>query len=265
MKIEKYQKLSFVNDFMFAKVMRNRKLCKQLLEVILEVEIESISYLEEQKTIDHGIDARSVRLDVYVRDEKQTVYNVEMQASNPRNLPKRSRYYQGMIDLNLLQKGEDYNQLKKSYVIFICTEDIFQKKRAIYTCENLCIQDPGIRLGDETVKVFLNPISEMEDIGQELRNFLTYIAKGIPVDDFTRELEHEVEEARQNRGWEEEYMTLQMIKRECYNEGKAEGKAVELITNIEQLRKNLGLSLEAACHALGISLQEYESSKKILK
>ena len=85
----------------------------------------------------------------------------------------------------------------------------------------------------------------MEDIGQELRNFLTYIAKGGPVDDFTRELEHEVEEARQNRGWEEEYMTLQMIKRECYNEGKNEGKALELITNIEQLRKNLGLSLEA--------------------
>ena len=42
-----------------------------------------------------------------------------------------------MIDLNLLQKGEDYNRLKKSYVIFICTEDIFQKKRAIYTFENL--------------------------------------------------------------------------------------------------------------------------------
>lgn len=188
-----------------------------------------------------------------------------MQASNPYNLPKRSRYYQVMIDLNLLQKGEDYNQLKKSYVIFICTEDIFQKKRAIYTFENLCLQEPEIHLGDETVKVFLNPVSEMEDIGQELRNFLTYIAKGVPVDDFTRELEHEVEEARQNRGWEEEYMTLQMIKRECYNEGKNEGKALELITNIEQLRKNLGLSLEAACQALGISLQEYESSKKLLQ
>ena len=69
-----------------------------------------------------------------------------MQASNPRNLPKRSRYYQGMIDLNLLQKGEDYNRLKKSYVIFICTEDIFQKKRAIYTFENLCIQALGISI-----------------------------------------------------------------------------------------------------------------------
>ena len=101
LRTQKYHELGFVNDFMFAKVMRNRKLCKQLLEVILDVAIEHIEYLEEQKTIDHTVDAKSVRLDVYVKDDKHTIYNVEMQTSNPKNLPKRSRYYQGMIDLNL--------------------------------------------------------------------------------------------------------------------------------------------------------------------
>lgn len=222
LRTQEYHELGFVNDFMFAKVMRNRKLCKQLLEVILDVTVERIEYLEEQKTINHTVDARSVRLDVYIKDEKHTVYNVEMQTSNPKNLPKRSRYYQGMIDLNLLQKGEDYNKLNKSYVIFICTEDIFGKGRHIYTFENLCIQEPEIHLNDEAVKVFLNPISEMDDVDEELRNFLLYVAKGKPVDEFTRELEREVEEARNNKGWEEEYMTLQKIEKECYNEGKLE-------------------------------------------
>ena len=60
-----------------------------------------------------------------------------------------------------------------------------------------------IHLNDETVKVFLNPISEMDDVDEELKNFLLYIAKGKPVDEFTRELEREVEEARKNKGWEE--------------------------------------------------------------
>ena len=41
------------------------------------------------------------------------------------NLPKRMRYYQGMIDLNILEKGENYKNLKKSFVIFICTFDLF--------------------------------------------------------------------------------------------------------------------------------------------
>ena len=74
LRTQDYNELGFVNDFMFAKVMRNGKLCKQLLEVILDVTIERIDYLEEQKTINHSMDARSVRLDVYVRDDKNTVY-----------------------------------------------------------------------------------------------------------------------------------------------------------------------------------------------
>ena len=128
LRTQDYGELGFTNDFMFAKVMRNHRLCKQLLEVILDVSIERIDYLEEQKAIDHSVDARSVRLDVYLEDDRRTVYNVEMQTTNPRNLPKRSRYYQGMIDLNLIQKGVDFNKLNKSYVIFICTEDIFESR-----------------------------------------------------------------------------------------------------------------------------------------
>ncbi len=224
LRTQDYKELGFTNDFMFAKVMRNRDLCKQLLEVILDIRIERIDYPEEQKTIDLSMDARSVRLDVYVKDDASTVYNIEMQTTSPKNLPKRSRYYQGMIDLNLIQKGDDFVKLNRSYVIFICTEDIFGKGRHIYTFENLCIQDPKIHLNDEAIKVFLNPISNMDDVDEELKNFLLYIAEGKPVDDFTRELEREVEDARNNKGWEEEYMTLRMIEREKFNEGKDEGE-----------------------------------------
>ena len=170
-----------------------------------------------------------------------------------------------MIDLNLLKKGEDYNRLNKSYVIFICTEDIFGKGRHVYTFENLCIQDPSIHLNDETIKVFLNPVSDMDDVDEDLKNFLLYVAKGKPVDDFTQELEREVEAAKKNRGWEEEYMTLHMIERERYNEGVSVGQAKEFIENVENLIKNLDLSPEAACNALGSSIRQYEEAKKLLE
>ena len=61
--------------------------------------IERIEYPELQKNINVDMVAHSVRLDVYVKDDKETVYDIEMQVSDTKELPKRSRYYQGMIDL----------------------------------------------------------------------------------------------------------------------------------------------------------------------
>ena len=49
-----------------------------------------------------------------------------------KNYRKRSRYYQGIIDLNMIEKGESYDILKESYVIFICTFDFFEKGRSVY-------------------------------------------------------------------------------------------------------------------------------------
>ena len=81
------------------------------------------------------------RLDVYVEDEAGTVYDVEIQTEAKKGLPKRTRYYQGVIDLHILEKGEDYTALRKSFVIFICTYDPFGKDRYIYTFENRCRED----------------------------------------------------------------------------------------------------------------------------
>ena len=89
---ESWEKLSIANDFLFGKIMQNPWICKELLQRILpELEIDHIEYPELQKAIKSDVDARSVRLDVYVKDNKNTVYDIEMQVSNTKELPKRSR------------------------------------------------------------------------------------------------------------------------------------------------------------------------------
>lgn len=93
--IKAWEKLEIKDDFMFAKVMRDKKLCKKLLERLLQTKIKDIVYLEEQNSIDIEKDAKSIRLDVYIEDGNR-VFNLEMQTTNKRNLPKRSRYYQGI-------------------------------------------------------------------------------------------------------------------------------------------------------------------------
>ena len=230
--------------------MRNPELCKRTIEVILGIEIDRIDYLEEQKTIDMSLDAKSIRLDVYVKDGANTVYNIEMQPVKRDNLPKRSRYYQGMIDLALIEKGEHYSKLNRSYVIFICSFDLFGKNRCVYTFENRCIEDSEISLGDETVKVFLNSRGDSTHLNSNLKAFLEYMNhKKESENDFITMLDREVKKAKANLEWRREYMTLYIKFQEMMEEGREEGDMRRLISQVRK-KSEKGISSEAAADML---------------
>ena len=100
-----------------------------------------------------------MRLDVYVEDDKGTLYDIEMQTTDyadPAELPKRTRYYQAMMDMDVLNKGEFYTKLRKTYIIFICTFDPFDRNLSQYTFRETCAEDATLEMGDETTKIFLN-------------------------------------------------------------------------------------------------------------
>ena len=101
--IRSFEELEFKDDFIFGVIMRNPKYCKPFLETILNIKISGIGYPKTQQTIDITVDAKSVRLDVYVEDEQNMVCNIEMQITLNKNPPKRSRYYQGMMEYMTLE------------------------------------------------------------------------------------------------------------------------------------------------------------------
>ena len=224
MKMKKYEELELRDDFMFSRIMSNPKFVKPLLETILGVKIRKIVYPQTQKTIDLSLQGKGIRLDVYVEDDQNTVFNLEMQTSDGANLPKRMRYYQGMIDLNILDKGQDYTTLKKSYVIFICTFDPFGEGRHIYTFCNTCQENTALTLDDDAVKIILSTKGTMDDVSPEMKRILDYIDGKGASDKFTEELEEAVCSARQNERWRLDYMTLEYEYRQRYLEGKEEGR-----------------------------------------
>jgi len=222
---ERWQSLTPSDDFMFSKMMRNKAICKGLVETLLGFDIDRIEYPEEQKSIDIAMDAKSVRLDVYVKDDKDTVYNIEMQTSPQSYLPKRSRYYQGMIDLNLIEKGELYDKLNTSYVIFICTFDPFNKGRHVYHFENRCIDDPTLDLGDETHKCFFNTRGT-DTIDPKLDQVLTFLDTAMPVNDdnpLVEAMSSELARIKSNTEWEAEFMNLYLRDKEKYQQGVEQG------------------------------------------
>ena len=219
-----WEKLGISNDFLFGKVMQDAELCKELLQIIFpNMKIDHIEYPVLQKTINMDADAKSIRLDVYIVDNKGTVYDIEMQMADTKELPKRTRYYRAMMDLEMIDKGQSYKKLKKSFVIFICPFDLFNEGRHLYTFKNICIEDKKILLGDDTTKIFLNTEGKMADVNQKLTAFLDYVAGKKSDDSFVQKLENAIKIAKQNREWRHEYMTLLMRDQENIEKGIERG------------------------------------------
>ena len=221
-----YSELGISNDFMFGKIMGEPERCRAFLEQILNIEIEHVEILERQKSIDEKIDARSVRLDIYVDDGK-TIYNCEMQTAVRRSLPKRCRYYQSQIDMKCLSKGQDYTELKKSYVIFICTFDPFDLSRYIYTFENVCLEAASLHLHDDAIKVFINTkglVGDVSDDFRELMHFLDTSEMKPYNNPLVNDMARALEEARTRSEWRQDYMSIEMLKRDSKEEGRLEGR-----------------------------------------
>ena len=212
--IKPFEELTITDDFMFGVVMSEPSNLKPLLESILNIKIAQIHYPERQKVIDVTYDATDVRLDVYCEDEKNTVYSIEMQVTDQRNLPKRIRYYHDMIDLNIIDKGENYKELKKSYVIFICCFDPFGTGRYMYTFKRQSQEEPGIFLGDETESIILNVNGSVGNINSELRSTLAYMSGKTPDDGYTKTLDKAVKKVKENEKWRRDYMTFAMKMKE---------------------------------------------------
>ena len=136
--MKSYDELQFRDDFMFGAVLKNADICKKIIEIVLDIEIERIEYIERQKTIDIAYASKGVRIDVYVKDENHSVYSVDMQQEDDRVMPKRARYYQSISDLDLIQAGESYDELNDSFVIFFCCFDPFGYGHYKYTFTNDC-------------------------------------------------------------------------------------------------------------------------------
>ena len=235
---KEYVDLGFTDDFMFCKVLtQHEDICKELAELILGKQIGRIIGLEDQKGIRITADSKGVRLDVYFTDDENNAYDLEMQMIGRANLPKRSRYYQGMVDLNIIEKGEDYEILKNTYIIFISPEDVFRRGRHIYTFENRCIEDLDFALDDGSRKVFICGGSagcEDEVISPRLSAFLDYIAGKLTDDPFVERIDTAVRDAREHVEWRSEYMNILLRDQEKYKEGLREGRdnvLFQMLTN----------------------------------
>ena len=232
---KKWEDLDITDDFIFSRVMRNKKLCRTLLEMILKIKIGNIKFLTSQHALQIEPNAKGIIMDVYLKDEKRVI-NVEMQASNKGNLPRRARYYQAAADIDTTPKGSEYKDLKENYVIFICTFDPFLKGQPYYTFQNMCLEHKEpIYLEDGTTKIFLNTTSkDLSSLDGELRLFYDYIKDKIAQTDFTKELDATIFRMKQEKEERNMYLTYSSRMMEQRRDGYEEGLHTGLTTGREE-------------------------------
>ena len=247
--------LTIMNDFLFGVVMRQEKYCKPLLEYILKVRIRKIVYLREQEAIEAGVpDAKSIRLDVYIEDDENTVYDLEVQTTDKRNLGKRTRYYQSMIDIRVLEKGQDYKKLKKSFIIFICNYDPYGQSRYIYTFRTRCDEDFTVLLQDDSTKIVINTKGTVGSISDDLKAVIAYMDSGVASTDYTKALDAEVESVKLNEKVRLQYMLLM----EAYARERSMGEYKRVVRLIR--RKMNQFNCEEMADIFDISVADCEKA-----
>ena len=249
---EKWQNATIANNFIFYKIMRNNPdVCKELLEILLEFKIERIEMNQEEE-INIDFDSNGVRLDVYAKDaDGLKVYNIELQATNTKELPERARYYQGVIDVDLLKSGQKYKDLRTSYIIFICVDDIFENGLPKYTFENLCQEAPKIKLNDRAFKYFFISKNCAKLLNERQKAFLRMVSENKASDKFTGRVLELLDDAKRNTQWRKQYMEWEREKTYEREAGRQE-QAMEAARNLlamniltpEQIAQAEGLSLE---------------------
>ncbi len=254
---DNWNKATLANNFIFYKVMRNHHdACQHLLEMLLNIKIRKME-IHNEETIDLDHDGKGIRLDVFVKEARR-MHDIELQVVDTKELPKRARYYAGLMALDTLKNGEPYKKLRDAHVIFICMEDIFKKKLPIYSFENLCKEDTKIKLNDRDFKYFfIAPTCAKIIENTELRAFFELLVSNNAGSEFTEKLKSYVNDAKHNTQWRLEYMTYLRQRTYDLEQGRSE-KAVEaallLIKDYKETpavaAKKIGASLEKVLEAL---------------
>ena len=244
------QKLNLMDDFLFDAATGDLETCRIIIELSLGIRIRNIAWKEGQKVIRNLPGNRGIRMDFYVEDDRGRVFDVEMQKRNEGNIPKRTRFYQALIDAPMLKSGErGFDSLKPAYIVVICGFDFYGYGLYRYTFDNRCKEIPDLVMGDECSKIILNTKGESEaGVDRALIDFLHYVEKSseenVP-EDCDERLKHLHKKIHQIKMSEEigvSYMKMEERDRLIRAEGRAEGEA----RLVGVIRKKVSKSVSAA-------------------
>ena len=245
-KQKQLNELILLDRFLFASVMEDDRSLELLLSIIMGEEITLRQPSQVEKEFRTMPWLRSIRLDVYNVDDKNRIYDAEVQEKNTGNLAKRSRFYQALIDSTLLAPGRDvsFHHLPESYLIMITPFDLWGYGKYRYTFRMRCEEQPDLYLEDGIGRIFLNTRGTNDgEVNPELAELLHYMENSTDEtaemcrSEKVRELHRRVSEVKASEEFGVKYMQAWEEKIYERMEGKEEGLAEGMEKGMEKGRE----------------------------
>lgn len=284
------EKIPFTDDWMFGMVLRDAEICKELLQRILpEEEFDEIQMIppagadaqetdemesaesvpqmdagrmttEIQAFLKFGKESHGVRFDAYAKS-RNVWAEIEMQTFSGQHLGKRSRYYSATMDVDFFAAGGNYEDLKRSYVIFICTFDYMKTGDAVYFFQHFDVEK-GLPFTDESYILILNTSCSPEKVPERLKALYAYINNPANSfgDDLVKKIDRQVEKYNGSE-WRRAQMTLSGYvkdrERRARKEGVKAGEA-EALRRVAVKMKASGMASAEIAEMTGLSEKEIE-------
>lgn len=240
----KLEDLNLIDNFLFHEMLFQKeigeKFARILLKTILGKPVRNVKIVPQMSIPGIDVDRHGIQMDAYIEevvDELNgemidakiipNIYDIEPNNTYERkSLPKRMRYYHGLIDTKLLSAGAGYEKLPNVCIIFILPYDPFDKNRMVYTVQNRCLEDTSIPYDDGARKIFLYTKGTEGNPRQSLIDMLKYIEKST-VDNITNQdiasVSELVNKVKKRKEVGINYMKSWEIEQMARDEGKHEG------------------------------------------
>ena len=247
------QKLTIMNDVFMRNVFKKRECTEYVLQVILNRKGLKITEQILQKDY-KNLQGRSAILDCVARDDDGMQMNVEIQQENEGASPKRARYHSGLMDMNTLNPGQNFDALPESYVIFITRDDVLGYGLQIYHV-NRKIEEVSEDFKDEAHIIYVN--SKIQD-DTELGRLMHDLNCKNAADMYSKILADRVRELKETQKGERIlFNELEEIYSEGVESGERRGelrKAKEATISLAKM----GLSVDKIAQALNINVETVE-------
>ena len=237
--------LTLFDDDLMSRVFDNNiEATELLLRIIFGRPIKVVKAKGQEEIHSYDIDGRTIRLDIMAVDSDGKRIDIEVQTGEKGSEVKRARYHSSMLDSGMLKKGQDFSEIRDSYVIFIYKHDKFRAGLPVYHI-NRYVGETGEMFEDGSNIIYVNgTYSGDDDLGKMLADFMQPDASKINF----KELADGVRYFKEEGGWENMCEAV-----EKYGEKKSLNARVKDILN---LMSNADFSLSQALDMIGVKGEE---------
>lgn len=258
--LQRIRQFRLIDDVFMNKVFEDKSCVELLLQIILNRTDLYVKNVDSQHGISN-LQGRAVRLDILAVDDSGKIYNIEVQKNDHGAQAKRARYNSSLLDANITEAGNQYENLKETYVIFITENDVMQARHPIYHIDRI-VKETGENFNDEAHIIYVNAqIQDETALGKLMHDFFCVNAENMKYSILA-------ERVRYFKETKKGVVDMSSVMEELIEEGIAKGREMEKIEErnrfnrmIESLIENKVSDVQIM-KSTGVTPEELDEIKK---